>query len=1127
MNQPDSKSKSTYKKVARIGAIALAVCLLLGAFAYWLVVPGVADKVVRDKLAAAEAKFELDIEMQEVSTTGLSGVRLTGFKVTDPATDKLVAEVGNVSAAVDGFEILMGNRELSALSVRNATLYVHRYSDGSTNLERLLARRGGGEDSDDESDDASDDASAADKPGSAKTGASFLRLFGGQWPDLGVTNARVVLSADDDVEPWPVSELATETLVLDSHGDWAALDAEFTVTDSGTRPRWALPERIDMSAELRLPLWESSGQVDFSSPLELVDLGPYPFLRVGIGGFGVDSERTVSARGLSLGVQGESEPSRLVNIERVAASFRSLDPSSSLEELRPLDVHVENPKLSVRHDAQFGSAVNDLNHLMRAPFAANIHGRAKNIATEIATKKGLDIEEEEDTGGGLMAMLGEVDWTDFLSNKAPQSVSVTGARVEVEDARPLALVGSDPEVSLRDGSFEFTHRAIHGELVFRGGFGAFANGDQSRGSAQGELRWSYRDNGLDMSANIDALSLPWLVQVFDARLAERVRAGTLRVNLEANRAAKKERTDLSGLVSVEDANFFLPAITEDAVENLTTSYSFSGHYDPSQAVPEPTMLARRAIEADEPDGSPADKAKQAAAKTGDKQDADDRPPTRGGLVIESGTAKLNGIEAEFRPALYGLDGFSRRPARFDMAVKMDKVGVPELFAAVPDAIKGPVAGTEMTGTFGWELAVEVPLYRAGKMQWKSKPVLEGFELVSMPEQVDVRKMRDAFDATLYDPAIEWKREVHIPEMRPVPIDLLVDHSGLEEEVFIERRRKREWPPRYAEEVRANRHEEDDFEPLAPHPAPWEEPEQTLTTRGSVFGIGQDTSDSSADSNGNATETAGDLDDAAPPPRQRAREAEKTEKDEKFMVMWEDEEKEHPYGEYTYVPLQYVSPWMIRAAMTTEDNSFFKHGGFNWYALKDSVQDNLEAGAYVRGASTISMQLVKNVFLNRKKVMARKFQEAFLVWLMEDVVDIPKARILELYFNVIEYGPGIYGIHDAAVHYFGKRPDKLSLTEVAWLVSIVPNPKKYHLYYERGQITDGWFRRMLRYVKIMQNRERVTELEYEAAKDDKPSFYKPADGEPLMRIEREPDDLEELQEDETQFEIPGLNDFFGP
>jgi membrane peptidoglycan carboxypeptidase len=248
---------------------------------------------------------------------------------------------------------------------------------------------------------------------------------------------------------------------------------------------------------------------------------------------------------------------------------------------------------------------------------------------------------------------------------------------------------------------------------------------------------------------------------------------------------------------------------------------------------------------------------------------------------------------------------------------------------------------------------------------------------------------------------------------------------------------------------------------------------------------------------------------------------------KSMVRWKDQDKEHPYGQYTYVPLQHISPWMIRAAMTTEDNSFFKHHGFNWYALKDSVEDNIEAGGYVRGASTISMQLVKNVFLYRNKVLARKFQEAFLVWLMEDVADIPKARLLELYFNVIEYGPGIYGIHDAAVHYFGKRPDRLTLTEVAWLVSIVPNPKKYHIYYERGSISDAWFRHVLRYVRVMHNRGRVTELEYELAKDQKPEFYKPADGEPLMRLERDPSEFESLQDDTGQIEIPSLDDLFGP
>ena len=145
----------------------------------------------------------------------------------------------------------------------------------------------------------------------------------------------------------------------------------------------------------------------------------------------------------------------------------------------------------------------------------------------------------------------------------------------------------------------------------------------------------------------------------------------------------------------------------------------------------------------------------------------------------------------------------------------------------------------------------------------------------------------------------------------------------------------------------------------------------------------------------------------------------------------------PYGPYVYVPLHHISPWIPRAILTTEDNSFFKHDGFNRTALRASIERNLDRGDFVRGASTISMQLVKNVFLTREKVIARKVQEAILVWLMESVVRVPKARLLEIYLNVIEFAPGVFGVHDAAVHYFGKRPDELTLAECAWLVTIVP------------------------------------------------------------------------------------------
>jgi len=221
----------------------------------------------------------------------------------------------------------------------------------------------------------------------------------------------------------------------------------------------------------------------------------------------------------------------------------------------------------------------------------------------------------------------------------------------------------------------------------------------------------------------------------------------------------------------------------------------------------------------------------------------------------------------------------------------------------------------------------------------------------------------------------------------------------------------------------------------------------------------------------------------------------------------------PYGPYVFVPLHHISKWMTRAVLTTEDNSFFKHDGINYFALKESVEDNIEAGGkFRRGASTISMQLVKNLFLDQKKLLARKLREAFLVWLMEKVVDVPKERILEVYFNIIEFGPGIFGIHDAAVHYFGKRPSDLTLGEVAWLVSIVPNPKKYHFYWDRGEITPSWFRRMSRYINVMHNRERTTVEERDEALAEPPAFYKPEADDPVLR---EDDDF-----------ITPLFDFFG-
>ncbi|NTV18557.1 MAG: transglycosylase domain-containing protein, partial [Bacteroidales bacterium] len=97
--------------------------------------------------------------------------------------------------------------------------------------------------------------------------------------------------------------------------------------------------------------------------------------------------------------------------------------------------------------------------------------------------------------------------------------------------------------------------------------------------------------------------------------------------------------------------------------------------------------------------------------------------------------------------------------------------------------------------------------------------------------------------------------------------------------------------------------------------------------------------------------------------------------------------------------------------------------------------------FVRGGSTISMQLVKNVFLSRHKTLARKFEEILIVWLIENNRLSSKERMFEVYLNIIEWGPGIYGINEAARFYFDKDPRDLSVNESIFLASIIPSPKR--------------------------------------------------------------------------------------
>jgi len=168
--------------------------------------------------------------------------------------------------------------------------------------------------------------------------------------------------------------------------------------------------------------------------------------------------------------------------------------------------------------------------------------------------------------------------------------------------------------------------------------------------------------------------------------------------------------------------------------------------------------------------------------------------------------------------------------------------------------------------------------------------------------------------------------------------------------------------------------------------------------------------------------------------------------------------------------------VIRGVLTCEDGRFFRHNGFQLKHFRESIIQNLKEKRFVRGASTITMQLAKNLFLNGKKNISRKFQEVLLAYTLEQVLD--KKRMFEIYMNIIEWGPKIYGIGSASRHYFYKSPSKLKPIEAAFLGSIIANPVKYHYMYSRGSVTGRWSQ----YLSVIVNKMHVEVMPGEEGED---------------------------------------------
>lgn len=144
--------------------------------------------------------------------------------------------------------------------------------------------------------------------------------------------------------------------------------------------------------------------------------------------------------------------------------------------------------------------------------------------------------------------------------------------------------------------------------------------------------------------------------------------------------------------------------------------------------------------------------------------------------------------------------------------------------------------------------------------------------------------------------------------------------------------------------------------------------------------------------------------------------------------------------HRWVAYRRISVHLKRAVVAAEDAKFMSHSGFDWDQIRKAVKRNVREGEIVRGASTITQQLAKNLFLSGERTWWRKGQEALITIMLETLMS--KRRILEIYLNVIEWGDGVFGAEAAARHHFGESAARLDPEQAARLAAMVPSPRRY-------------------------------------------------------------------------------------
>jgi monofunctional biosynthetic peptidoglycan transglycosylase len=205
----------------------------------------------------------------------------------------------------------------------------------------------------------------------------------------------------------------------------------------------------------------------------------------------------------------------------------------------------------------------------------------------------------------------------------------------------------------------------------------------------------------------------------------------------------------------------------------------------------------------------------------------------------------------------------------------------------------------------------------------------------------------------------------------------------------------------------------------------------------------------------------------------------------------------------WVPLSRVSRHLVHAVIAAEDQKFFGHEGIDWEAIKKSAEFNRKKGRLARGGSTITQQLVKNLFFTTHRSFTRKIREVMVAYWLEG--ELTKGRILELYLNVIEWGDGIYGCEAAALRYYGRPASSLDEEEAAGLAAMIPNPRRINPFvnrrlHERAQHRVLWLMSHVGYLKRgfgAEPPERIPEpMEEGEGEEPLPEEIEPEPPEPL-------------------------------